>query len=45
MGACFECLVRVEGEGAVQACLTPVREGMVVETGAGRRDIAAEGEG
>ncbi len=45
MGACFECLVSIDGEGAVQACLTPVRDGMIVETGAGRRHLAAEGGG
>jgi D-hydroxyproline dehydrogenase subunit gamma len=29
MGACFECLVRVDGVAA-RACLTPARDGMVV---------------
>lgn len=29
MGACYDCLVSVEGV-CVQACLTPVREGLVV---------------
>lgn len=33
MGACFECLVRVDGR-EVRACMTPVRDGLVVETGA-----------
>lgn len=28
MGVCFECLIEVEGLGTVQACLTPLREGM-----------------
>ncbi|MEX2558522.1 MAG: (2Fe-2S)-binding protein, partial [Pirellulales bacterium] len=32
MGACFDCLVQVDGRRNVQACLTPVREGMRVET-------------
>lgn len=31
MGICFECLVRVDGSFNVRACMTPVREGMVVE--------------
>ena len=32
LGICFECLVRVDGN-VVRACVTPVRAGMVVETG------------
>lgn len=34
MGVCFECLVSVDGEQGVRACMTPVRDGMRVETGA-----------
>mgnify|MGYP006269363519 CR=1 FL=1 len=37
MGVCFECLVSVDGMGSRQACLVPVREGMVVETQSGAR--------
>jgi predicted molibdopterin-dependent oxidoreductase YjgC len=33
MGVCFECLVTVDGVANVRACVTPVAEGMVVETG------------
>lgn len=33
MGACFECLVRVNGRPNVRACMTPVEGGMRVETG------------
>jgi len=32
MGVCFECLVTVDGGARRQACLTPVRDGMVVTT-------------
>ncbi len=32
MGICFECLVTVDGVHAVRACITPVAEGMQVET-------------
>jgi len=32
MGICYECLVHVDGR-IVRACVTPVREGMVVATG------------
>ena len=31
MGICFECLVRVDGAYNVRACMTPVRDGMVIE--------------
>jgi predicted molibdopterin-dependent oxidoreductase YjgC len=30
IGVCYDCLVTVEGMGAVRACVTPVREGMKV---------------
>lgn len=32
IGACHDCLVRVDGSGPVRACLTPVRDGMAVTT-------------
>lgn len=32
MGICYECLVRIGGE-SVRACMTEVREGLVVERG------------
>jgi len=32
MGICFDCLVTVDGVANVRACLTPVSDGMVVET-------------
>ncbi|ATU72730.1 sarcosine oxidase alpha subunit [Gluconacetobacter sp. SXCC-1] len=32
MGACHECLVRVDGRSMHQACLLPVRTGMCIET-------------
>lgn len=31
MGVCFECVVTIDGRPE-RACLTPVREGMAVET-------------
>jgi len=31
MGACFECLVTIDGVPDCQACMTPVRAGMRVE--------------
>ncbi|HEY5317332.1 MAG TPA: 2Fe-2S iron-sulfur cluster-binding protein [Solirubrobacteraceae bacterium] len=32
MGACFACLVRIDGEDGRRACLELTRPGMVVET-------------
>ena len=41
MGVCFECLVEVDGQGSVQGCLTPVRDGMSVTRQQGRRSLSA----
>ena len=38
MGACFECLVTIDGVGNRQACMTAVRPGMRIETGRGKRE-------
>ena len=32
-GVCFECLVTVDGVPNVQACMTPVQNGMRIEAG------------
>ena len=32
MGICFDCLLAVDGVANVRACITPVVDGMVVET-------------
>jgi predicted molibdopterin-dependent oxidoreductase YjgC len=32
MGACFDCVVTIDGEPRVQACLVRVAEGMRIET-------------
>ena len=39
MGACFECLVEIDGVPNQQACQTQVREGMTVKLQQGARDI------
>jgi predicted molibdopterin-dependent oxidoreductase YjgC len=39
MGVCFDCLVVIDGVGNRQACLTPVRDGMVIERQLGRREV------
>jgi predicted molibdopterin-dependent oxidoreductase YjgC len=39
MGACFECLMVIDGVASRQACLTPVREGMRVERQRGARPL------
>ena len=41
MGACFECLVSVDGVGNRQRCMIEVREGMRIETGRGKREAGA----
>ena len=32
IGACFDCLVRIDDAPSVRACLVPVREGMIIRT-------------
>lgn len=32
MGVCFDCMVTVDGRPHVRVCVTPVEDGMVVET-------------
>ncbi|MCG3206632.1 MAG: Hydrogen cyanide synthase subunit HcnA [Anaerolineae bacterium] len=32
IGVCYDCLVTVNGAPNVRACVTPVTEGMVIET-------------
>ena len=37
MGVCFECLVQVDGQSNVQACMVTVREGMQIRFQHGAR--------
>lgn len=39
MGACFDCLVTVDGVGNRQGCMVRVNEGMRVETQHGKREL------
>ena len=39
-GACFDCLVEIDGVGSRQACMVEVRDGMAVVTQRGRREPA-----
>lgn len=39
MGVCFECLMEVDGQPNVQACQTPVRDGMVLRRQNGLRGL------
>ncbi len=41
MGACFECLVEIDGEANVQACMTEIGEGMRIAPQQGARDLLA----
>jgi predicted molibdopterin-dependent oxidoreductase YjgC len=43
MGACFDCLVEIDGVPARQACMVPVAEGMRVLRQRGAADYSAEG--
>lgn len=39
MGTCFECLVQVDGQANVQACMVAVRPGMQVRRTQGARAL------
>lgn len=39
MGACFDCLVEIDGQPNRQSCLVAVTEGMQVSTQAGLRSL------
>jgi predicted molibdopterin-dependent oxidoreductase YjgC len=32
MGSCMECIVTVDGANSLRACMTPVADGMLIET-------------
>lgn len=42
MGACFECLMVIDGQPNTQGCMTPVAEGMVVGFQHGARAVTEE---
>ena len=44
IGACQGCLVTVEGRGTVEACLTPAREGLRVQSVQATIDLKAVAE-
>jgi predicted molibdopterin-dependent oxidoreductase YjgC len=39
MGVCYDCLVTIDGQPNRQACMTLVREGMVIERQHGAREV------
>ena len=39
MGLCFDCLMEIDGVANQQACLTPVRAGMIVKRQTGLRAV------
>jgi len=41
MGVCYDCLVGIDGQPNQQACMTRVREGMVVNRQLGAREVKA----
>jgi len=42
MGVCFDCLAEIDGVANRQACMVPVREGMVIAPQRGARKIDPE---
>lgn len=42
MGSCFDCLVEVDGQHNVQACMTPAQQGQVVRLQRGARFVSPE---
>lgn len=40
MGVCFDCLVEIDGVPNVQACMTPVRDGMQIRAMNGKARLA-----
>ncbi|MEM5313496.1 (2Fe-2S)-binding protein [Paraburkholderia sp. JHI869] len=42
MGACFECLVEIDGVPSRQSCMAPVRAGMHIRSQEGARDLPPE---
>lgn len=40
MGVCFDCLVSIDGLSNRQGCMTQIREGMRIETGHGKTEVA-----
>jgi hypothetical protein len=45
IGACFDCLVRIDGVPDQRACLVPARPGMVVSAGDGPAETPGVGDG
>jgi predicted molibdopterin-dependent oxidoreductase YjgC len=41
MGVCFDCELEIDGVPAVRACLTDVRDGMIIRTDAQRAGATA----
>ncbi|OXC76983.1 Opine oxidase subunit C [Caballeronia sordidicola] len=39
MGACFECLVEIDGMPSRQSCLVTVQDGMRIHSQEGARDL------
>ena len=42
MGACFDCLVTIDGRPNQQACMIAVAPGMRIETGQGARSVVPD---
>lgn len=42
MGVCFDCLMEIDGKPNTQACMTEVRDGMVVNIQRGARQVLGD---
>lgn len=40
MGACFDCLVEIDGEANCQACMTEVKDGLVIRRQLGAAELS-----
>lgn len=45
MGACFDCLIEIDGRANRQACLVEVRQGMLLRTHEGARELPGAEQG
>ncbi|WRU97601.1 2Fe-2S iron-sulfur cluster-binding protein [Priestia filamentosa] len=45
IGHCYECRVSVNGQQGVRACVTPLKEGMIIESGGQLQTSSKQGGG
>ncbi|MBG9810123.1 sarcosine oxidase subunit alpha [Bacillus endophyticus] len=45
IGHCYECRVSINGQQGVRACVTPLKEGMIIESGGQLQTSSKQGGG